>query len=312
MRPRQRQNLVYAAVSGVGGVLGATIVACSSTPVPAGLEVTLVTDLPPVDDAVVQVEVSQQRADGSWRKYFNNTLVHGNLALPTSIAIAAGKSPDQDALIVVTAYSTYDPATQTGTKTVVRSVQLQVPTDRVAALTVALAASCLNNFCTNMNPAESSCLPTTGACGPNAIDSSQLPTYDGSGPRAGDASICGATCADAAVHDGTVRDGSRAGGGRDATTGTGIGAIDGSSPSGSGSGSSSGSGSMTGPGSGRGSGSTSGSGSSDGAGSGCGTGTGSGSGTGSGTGIQPSLDGGRCAAGDPSQPGFVPHCTGAH
>lgn len=330
MRQRQRRNLVYAAVSGLGGILGATIVACSNAPVPAGLEVTIVTDLPAVDDAVVQIEVSQQLSNGSWHKYFSNTwAVPGDISLPSSIAIAAGTSPDQDALVVVTAYSAYDGATQTGTKTVVRSVQLQVPTDRVAALTVTLAASCLNNFCTNMNPAESSCLPTTGACGPNTIDSSQLPTYDGgvSASGAGDASTCGAKCADAATHDSGRGDASSSGSGSDATVGS---RLDSGSASGSGTGSLAGSGSMsgtgssTGPGSFSGSGSStsdsgtssSGSGSSDGSGSGwdggSATGSGSGSGTGSGTGIQPVSDSGLCAGGDPSQPGFVPLCTGAH
>ena len=90
------------------------------------------------------------------------------ISLPTNIAVNPGKSPDQDALIEITAL-------KNGVAVVRVLAQLQVPTNRVAQLLMVLAQDCEGQVTTC--PSGQSCQPATGMCGSNVVSTPSLPTY---------------------------------------------------------------------------------------------------------------------------------------
>jgi hypothetical protein len=136
----------------------------------AGLEVIVATSglTAGTDFDTVEIVVQQETSPGgAWHQLFDTPRrVPSEITLPTTFSIQAGSSPDQDALIEVTAL-------KGGTAVVQRVAQVQVPTDRVAELLMVLAADCVGKVTTCPN---GSCQPATGACGPNII-ATTLPNY---------------------------------------------------------------------------------------------------------------------------------------
>jgi hypothetical protein len=151
---------------------------CSKTVAGGGLEVLIATNLAtPVDFDSIAVTVSQETPSGGWTVLFQNTfLVPSEASLPTSFSIAAGSSASQVALVQVTALKAGNPID-------LREAEVQVPTDRVAELTMILAESCVGQVTIDNDepaatcPMGQSCQPATGACGPTRI-TTPLPTYN--------------------------------------------------------------------------------------------------------------------------------------
>jgi formylglycine-generating enzyme required for sulfatase activity len=145
--------------------------ACNGKTPPAGLEVIITTSglQAGTDFDAIEGVVSQQTGPSSWNKLFDvKQSVPVPLSLPTNIAVDPGKSPDQEALIEITALKNGAP--------VVRAVaQLQVPTDRVAQILMVLAQDCEAQV--TSCPSGESCQPATGTCGSNMVNSATLPTY---------------------------------------------------------------------------------------------------------------------------------------
>jgi hypothetical protein len=171
---RRRRAWAYR-VSGALAIAAVAAACSTSSPGPAaGLEVFITTNLEnPAEYDAIQVEVSQQLPAGTWNTVFNlPQKVPEEVKLPTHLAIAAGTSPDQDALIKVTALRGYS-GVGTGTAAVVSIAQVQIPTNRVAELTMELSTTCIGVECSE----NESCQPSTGMCHGDTI-SGTLPTYD--------------------------------------------------------------------------------------------------------------------------------------
>jgi len=188
------------------------IVACSANTEPAGgLQLIVATNLlAPTDFDTVRLEVRQEVSQGQWGSPLiaNDFRVPGETTLPTTFAIVAGKSANQNALIRVIALKGQRPL-------VLREVQIQIPTTRVAALRFVLASSCAGKLKVDATGSAQSacadplqsCQPDTGACGSTVVDPASLPNYnpgDENGvivPPAGDANDADAPDVDAAVPD---------------------------------------------------------------------------------------------------------------
>lgn len=154
----------------VVAAIGLLVVACSGTTKDAGgLEVILATDLPtPASFDAVQVQVSQQGTSGWQTLLLETRTIPDETRLPTSLSVAAGSAGSQEALIVVTAL-------KSGAPVVVRTVEIQVPTSRVAELPMVLSASCVGKE--NACDPGLSCQPSNGQCGKNVVDPLSLQTY---------------------------------------------------------------------------------------------------------------------------------------
>ncbi len=176
----RRGRAFVGAASGASGVVAITAiaVACSSSPQAsaAGLEVIVATDLEnPSQYDAIQVEVSQQLEPGTWNLILNETYeIPREARLPTRLAIAPGPSPDQEALIKITAYHGYSGAEHPGIAVVVRSAEVQVPTHEVAELMFFLAANCTGVTCKS----GETCEPATGKCAFDGVDVTSLPPYE--------------------------------------------------------------------------------------------------------------------------------------
>jgi hypothetical protein len=145
--------------------------ACQGKTPTGGLEVVITTSglQVGVDFDAIEGEVEQQTPTGSWNKLFDRSAyVPSEVTLPTTMAIEPGTSPDEDALITVTALKQGLPIAQ-------RIVQLQIPTNRVAELLMILAGDCLGKV--GLCPAGESCQPASGMCGSNVVDPNMLATY---------------------------------------------------------------------------------------------------------------------------------------
>lgn len=147
-----------------------------------GLELLIATNLiAPSQFDSITLQVQQQTASGAFGPSLiaTNFLVPGETTLPTTFAILAGQSEDQVVLIQLE-------AVKNGEAVDLREVQVQVPTTRVAELTLILAESCLGQVTTTGGrvvstcPSGQSCQPATGTCGATLV-STPLPTYDGAG-----------------------------------------------------------------------------------------------------------------------------------
>jgi hypothetical protein len=168
--------------------------ACSKKTVQqGGLELIIATNLQaPRDYDTIGVVVEQQTttADGGQpATLFNTTfVVPDQTMLPTTFSIGAGVSPDQVVLIGVAAYKSGQPVA-------LREAELQVPTTRVAELTMILAQSCygqvqlIAGLPAPTCPMGESCQPAYGKCGPTAIDPSSLPSYSPGDVSIVDASV---------------------------------------------------------------------------------------------------------------------------
>src|SRR5271166_1047991 len=134
------------------------LTACGAKTPQGGLEVIIATSGLQVgaDFDTLEAVVKQETSPGVWHQLFDvPRSVPSEITLPTTLAIRAGTSPDQDAIIEVTALKMGVPVAQ-------RTVQTQIPTDRVAELLIVLAESCLGKVsaCSSQT-----CLPQTGTCG---------------------------------------------------------------------------------------------------------------------------------------------------
>ncbi len=175
-RPRRSP---VAAVCAMAIMACAVMAACSGKTTQAGgLEVVLRTDMPvPAAFDSLHVEISQQIAGGKWNLLLKNDLpVQDDASLPTTISITAGSSGDQEALVEVT-------ATKDGAPVVLREIQVQVPTSRVALLDVLISSACAGKLqvvggvaTTSCADPTQSCQPDTGACGATN-DTKALPPY---------------------------------------------------------------------------------------------------------------------------------------
>jgi hypothetical protein len=180
----QRPALVVAAAVSVA------FAACSGKSTQAGgLEVLVSTSgiSAPGDFDSVEIVAQQETSPGTWHQLFDETRsVPGEITLPTTFSIQAGSSSDQDALVTVTAILAGMPVVQ-------RVVQTQVPTDRVAELTMLLARDCVGKVM--LCPKGQSCQPTTGTCGANVVAPSTLPPYNPGDENHVDASMAAADAA---------------------------------------------------------------------------------------------------------------------
>jgi len=157
----------------------AVMAACSGKTTQAGgVEVVLRTDMPvPASFDSLHVEISQQVAGGKWNLLLKNDLpMKSDSSLPTTISIAAGSGSDQEALVEVT-------ANKDGQPVVLREIQAQVPTDRVAMLDVLISYTCAGKLqvvggvaMTSCSDSSQSCQPATGTCGAT-LDPMALPAY---------------------------------------------------------------------------------------------------------------------------------------
>src|SRR5580698_6669948 len=139
MTPTRRAFAPLASAALCAGVLLVALGACSTTTKPAGgLELVLSTDmLTPTDFDSMRLLVKQETTPGGSLTTLlsNDFLIPSEATLPTTFGIGAGKSPDQTAFIQLTALLD-------GTPIVVREVEIQVPTDRVAELALILSSRC--------------------------------------------------------------------------------------------------------------------------------------------------------------------------
>ncbi len=191
-------------------LLTSAIAGCSGKKAQAGgLELLIATNLTtPTQFDSITLKIEQQSSGGQFGAPLidTNFLVPGETTLPTTFAVVAGKSPDQVVLIQVVALKNNQPID-------LREVEVQVPTDRVAELTLILAESCIGQVTTvaggqvaSTCPGGQSCQPATGTCGSTTIPTPSA-TYDGGDILQVDATV-GAFLRDAGV-DVTLRDAGR-------------------------------------------------------------------------------------------------------
>src|ERR1019366_4123432 len=181
MRPVRRSRVFAAA--GLALPAATPMFACSSTPAkPAvGLEMVISVDhlSAPADFDDIRLEISQPLGSG-WIKIWNRDYQVPSMeaTLPTTFTLLGGRVADE-VLIALTAYKG-GPA---GRPVVERVAQVQVPSDRLAALYLVLAQICEGQVTgaeaepTPTCPTGESCLPSTGMCGSDLIDANGLPTF---------------------------------------------------------------------------------------------------------------------------------------
>ena len=144
----------------------------------SGLLVIVSTNLAPSEFDAIEVDVSQEVDGGEWHTWLaRKSYIPAETRLPATILIASGPSPDQDVRIRVTAF-------HSGAPVVLREVQTQAPTDRIAELRLVLAEVCKGQVTVSGGaPAstcpkpDESCQPDTGICGPDVVPAATLPSY---------------------------------------------------------------------------------------------------------------------------------------
>jgi hypothetical protein len=163
-------------------------VSCSTSPSPAaGLELVISAEglTAPKDFDDIRLQVSEQSDAGEWRLLWDRDYLvpSAEATLPTTFTLFAGQTPDE-VLIAVTAYQALN-GHAAGQPIVQRVAQVQVPTDRMAALYLVLAKACEGQVTTGVSgeptpkcASGESCQPATGQCGSNIIGSSMLPSYE--------------------------------------------------------------------------------------------------------------------------------------
>jgi hypothetical protein len=141
----------------------AVIAACGGqTKQAGGLEVIVETNLPSSSYNELTIDVAQGTGNGQWDTLFHQAqAVPNQLTLPTRLAIQAGSSSNQQALITVTAFQNVKPIVQ-------NVAEVQVPTDHVGEIVIYLATSCTNQLSC---PTGSTCNPSTGMCDSDVVTS---------------------------------------------------------------------------------------------------------------------------------------------
>jgi formylglycine-generating enzyme required for sulfatase activity len=182
--------------------------ACAGQTPAAGLEVFITTcDLwAGKDFDAIRAVVSQGTGTPTspWNQLFDATkFVPLPITLPTTLAIRPGASPDQDALIEISALLK-------GVPVVARTFRTKIPSDHVDTRWIFLTADCANKTC----PQEETCEPQTVTCVPVAAPPGGTPNAcklpdAGAGASAGASS--GAPGGSGAA-TGSVGSGSAAGG----------------------------------------------------------------------------------------------------
>jgi sulfatase modifying factor 1 len=163
------------------------LLACGGKTPTAGLEVVITTcDLQVgTDFDAIQAVVSQGTfaQNDPWNQLFDAAKhVPRPIVLPTTLAIRPGTSPDQDALIEVSALLGGEPVVQ-------RVLRTKVPTDHVGTLWIFLAADCRGKMCSvgeTCEPQTASCVPIDTAPG-NAPERCKSP--DGGSTDTSDATL---------------------------------------------------------------------------------------------------------------------------
>jgi hypothetical protein len=173
------------------GILAGT--ACAKGAPASGLEVIIATNLKdPSEYDGMTIDVSQGSDAGAFRSVFAKTYAGAQLKLPGTVAISPGRSPDETALIVVT-------ATKGGKPVVVETRETTIPETRVAELVIVLSSKCA--YVTCPSPAQT-CQASTGTCGSSAVSSATLPPYDPADVDHVDAGPLDATIAEDAPREG--------------------------------------------------------------------------------------------------------------
>ena len=161
---------------------------CSRTTKPAaGLMLIVSSELQaPSQFDAFEFELSQA-AGTSWKLIENQTyLVPSEAKLPATIAIDPSPSGNQEVLIRVIALLA-------GAPVVLREVQTQVPTNRVAELRLVIGVLCEGDVTRvgaegdveSKCASGESCQPATGSCGPNLVESRDPPPVRPGGRAAG-------------------------------------------------------------------------------------------------------------------------------
>lgn len=158
-------------------------VACTETKTnQAGLALIIATNLAtPADLDAIVLEVRQESEPGKYETLHlaNEFRIPDEAQLPATFTIGPGASARQNAYIRLT-------GRRAGKAIVLREVKIQIPKNRIAALNLVLAASCVNHLQVDdanaartdcANP-EESCQPDSGLCGPTLIDVNTLPDFD--------------------------------------------------------------------------------------------------------------------------------------
>jgi formylglycine-generating enzyme required for sulfatase activity len=170
----------------VGALAAGAAVACSTTTtIPAtGLEVIVTADglSAPADLDDIRLQVSQQVDGGGWSPIWNRDYVvpSQEATLPATFGIASSGS-GQEVLVTVTAFR----GGPSGQPVVQRVAQVQLPSDRTAALWMVLDKLCEGQVTrvgaeggpVSTCPSGESCQPGNGECGGNVVDLTMLPTY---------------------------------------------------------------------------------------------------------------------------------------
>ncbi|MBN1610567.1 MAG: LamG domain-containing protein [Polyangiaceae bacterium] len=140
------------------------------------LMLVLVTDMqPPKDFDHVTVEVS---SFGSVQFRHEYTVGEGNLTLPATLGIVAGKDPTEPVTIRVSSSLKHKPRT-------LREVVTPIPADRVATLTIPIEWLCVDQAKTDddgsvVSTCDNGETCIAGGCESSAIDVDDLPDYDAS------------------------------------------------------------------------------------------------------------------------------------
>jgi uncharacterized membrane protein YgcG len=178
----------------------AVAVACSGKVTQAGgLEVQIAVQNLQVGtdfDTLRVVTAQEASPGGAWPSKTDYDGPVTESTFPTTIAIAAGSSPDQNVRVTVTALL--------GSTTVVQSeAQVTVPTSQVLELDMYLSRSCVNVTCT---ADQTSCVG--GSCQGIVIPPSQLTQYAPGGPNGTGGGSSGSSSPDASMMSGSSGGGS--------------------------------------------------------------------------------------------------------
>jgi hypothetical protein len=155
-----RKLMAWVALLALALVLG-----CSGKVTQAGgLEVIVETDMPtPATFDMLNLQVEERDVDGGWSVLPEHSyLIPGEIKLPATVTLLAGKTPDEEVRITAEALSGSPPQVL-----VRRVIEAQVPGDRVGEVLVLLSSRCENIV--TCPAAGDSCQPDIGACGPDVV-----------------------------------------------------------------------------------------------------------------------------------------------
>jgi formylglycine-generating enzyme required for sulfatase activity len=182
MTPRLWKGTAAFAIA-VGGLSTAACSTPASTPA-NGLELIVAAEglTAPADFDDIHLEISEQ-SDGGWDAVLERDYILPPTVLPAAFTLEASDASEV-VLISVTAFK----GGASGQPVVQRTVQVQVPSDRLADLWLVLARACEGRVVVtgaegepmSSCPSGESCQPDgalAGQCGSNMINATLLPTY---------------------------------------------------------------------------------------------------------------------------------------